>query len=56
MKKLLMMVLPLVSTTVLAHPGHLSGETLHGFLHAEHIITLAAVGIIVFVVSLLRGK
>ncbi len=56
MKKLLMMILPLVSTSILAHPGHLSAEATHGFLHVEHIVALAALGIIAFVVALLRDK
>ncbi len=56
MKKLLMMILPLASTSALAHPGHLPVETTHSFLHIEHIIALAAVGVIAFVVTLLRDK
>lgn len=56
MKKLLMMMLSLVSTSSLAHPGHLPVETTHGFLHIEHIIALAAIGVIAFVVTSLRDK
>ncbi len=56
MKKLLVTILLLTSTSALAHPGHLPVETAHGFLHIEHIIALAAVGVIAFVVTLLRDK
>lgn len=34
--------------TALAHPGHISNENIHSFLHVEHIITLSAIGIIAF--------
>ena len=60
--KLLMATLSLVATTALfpattlAHSGHLSNETVHGFLHVEHIIALVAVGLITYFVSVLRKK
>jgi hypothetical protein len=56
MKKLLVTILLLNSTLVMAHSGHLSNESLHSFLHIEHIITLAAIGVIAFAVILLRNK
>ncbi len=56
MKKLLVTILLLTSTSALAHTGHLSNESVHGFLHVEHIIALAVVGVIAFIVTLLRDK
>jgi len=53
---LLLLITPLVSTPLLAHPGHLSNESVHGFLHIEHIIALLAVGVAVLLVKKLRGK
>jgi ribose/xylose/arabinose/galactoside ABC-type transport system permease subunit len=53
---LLLMILSLLSTPVLAHPGHLSNDSLHSFLHVEHIIALLAIGLAVFLVKQLRGK
>jgi hypothetical protein len=48
--KLLPVMLSLASTSALAHPGHMPDETVHGLLHVEHIITLAAAGAIVYLV------
>mgnify|MGYP000471533422 CR=1 FL=1 len=61
MKKLftasfLLIVLSLSSMTVFAHSGHLSKESIHSFLHVEHIIVLAAFGLVVFALKLLRKK
>jgi hypothetical protein len=53
---LLLMITPLVSTPVLAHPGHLTDESVHGFLHIEHIIALLVIGIAVLLIRQLRGK
>jgi len=47
---------PLLSTPALAHPGHLSNDALHSFLHVEHIIALLAIGMAVYLVKALRGK
>ena len=51
----LALLLP-VSTSVSAHTGHLSNETVHSFLHVEHIIMLVAAGLIVYLVKTLRDK
>jgi hydrogenase/urease accessory protein HupE len=51
-----LLIMPLVSTPVLAHPGHLSDESVHGFLHVEHIIVLLAIGLAVLLVKQFRGK
>jgi hydrogenase/urease accessory protein HupE len=47
---------PLLSTPALAHPGHLSNDAVHGFLHVEHIIALLAIGMAVYLVKAFRGK
>ncbi len=51
--KLLLVFLSLLSTSALAHTGHLFNETVHGFLHVEHIITLLAVALIVYLVKII---
>jgi len=56
MKKSLTTILLLASTSAVAHPGHLTNESVHSFLHTEHIVALAALGAIAFVVTLLRNK
>jgi hypothetical protein len=48
--KLLLIVLPLISTTALAHPGHMTNESVHGFLHVEHIVALAMLGVVAYIV------
>ena len=60
--KLLLAALSLATTvalfpaTALAHTGHLANETVHGFLHAEHIIAITAIALIAYFVSILRNK
>ncbi len=56
MKKLSLATLLLTSTSALAHPGHLSNEAVHGFLHSEHIVMLAAVGLIAYVINVFNNK
>ncbi|MCK5003243.1 MAG: hypothetical protein KAJ92_03690 [Gammaproteobacteria bacterium] len=56
MKSLLIFILSLTSSTVLAHSGHLSNESVHGFLHIEHIIVLATFGLIALITKVLRNK
>ena len=51
-----LLLTPLYATPVLAHPGHLSNEAVHGFLHVEHIIALLAIGMAVYLVKAFRGK
>jgi len=53
---LLLLIMPLVSAPVLAHPGHLGDESVHGFLHTEHIIALLAIGVAVLLMKQLRRK
>jgi len=56
MKKLLLTVLALTSTSAQAHTGHLFNESAHGLLHAEHVITLAFIGIVALSIHILRNK
>lgn len=61
MKKLLISKLSLtlllpVSTSALAHTGHLPNESVHSFLHVEHIIMLAAAGLLVYLIKVLNNK
>jgi len=56
MKKLLITIFVLASTPVFAHPGHLTNEAVHSFLHTEHIIMLAALGIIAYVIKAFGNK
>ena len=56
MKKLLASTLALSSTSVLAHTGHLSNDSVHGLLHVEHIATLVAVGLIAYLVKVFISK
>jgi hydrogenase/urease accessory protein HupE len=55
-KYLLLTLLLLLSTSALAHTGHLANESAHGFLHVEHIIMLVAVGLVVYIVKVLSNK
>ncbi len=61
MKNLLLSKLSLAlllpfSTSVLAHTGHLPSESVHGFLHVEHIIMLAAAGLVVYLIKVSGNK
>lgn len=50
------MLTPLVSTSALAHSGHLSNDSVHGMLHIEHIVALLAIGLAVYLIKEFRGK
>ena len=54
--KLSLTLLLLVSTSVMAHTGHLSNESVHGLLHVEHIIMLAAAGLIIYLIKVSSNK
>ncbi len=54
--KLSLTLLLLFSTSALAHTGHLANESVHGFLHIEHIIMLAAAGLLVYLIKVLGNK
>ena len=49
-------ILALNPTTALAHTGHPHNETVHGFLHAEHLLVLAALGIVMVIVKVFVKK
>jgi len=51
-----LIVTPLLSTPVFAHPGHMSNDAVHGFLHIEHIIALLAIGLVVYLVKTFSDK
>ena len=51
MKKLLTLTLTLVSTSALAHSGHLPEESVHGLLHIEHIIGLIVFAFVAYTVA-----
>lgn len=56
MKKILIATLPLISTSALAHTGHLADDSIHGFLHVEHIAVLTAIGLVAYFIAVSRGK
>ena len=45
-----------ISTAAIAHTGHMANDTAHGFLHAEHIIMIAAISLSAYVIAVLRDK
>lgn len=49
-------VLALSSTQVFAHSGHMTNDAVHGLLHVEHIVALAALGVVAYVIKLMRDK
>lgn len=59
MKRLLTSTLSLItlsSGTAFAHAGHVANESLHGFLHVEHIIALAAIILAAYLLSTSKNK
>lgn len=59
MKKLRLiqlLVLSSAATDVLAHPGHDSGQLLHGLLHSEHVFYFLAVVTIGCAVAFIRSR
>ena len=54
--KLLLLTLFSVSTSVLAHPGHVANDNVHGFLHVEHIIMVAVAGLTVYLIKVFNDK
>ena len=46
----------LFPAAALAHTGHLANDSVHGFLPVEHIIAIAAIGLITYLVSVIRRK
>jgi len=56
MKNLLTTIFLLASTSALAHPGHLTDESAHSFLHSEHIVMLAVLGVIAYFIKSFNNK
>jgi len=46
----------MISTNVIAHPGHMADESVHGFLHVEHIVALIAMIVVAAVIAWSRDK
>ncbi len=51
-----LLVLSLAASDVLAHPGHDTGQFLHGFLHVEHVLYFLAVVSAACVVAFIRSR
>ena len=51
MKKILVAALSLMPTSLLAHAGHLTNESVHSFLHIEHIVAIVAIALIIYLVK-----
>jgi hypothetical protein len=56
MNKLLLVTLALLSSSAVAHPGHLADDSVHGLLHIEHIILLVVAAGIVFTINAFRNR
>ena len=54
MKNIFISILSLIPVVSLAHSGHLTSESMHGFLHAEHIIMFVVIGVVAYIVKVLR--
>ena len=46
----------LVPAAALAHTGHFIDSSTHSFLHSEHLIMIAVIGCIVYVMTVVRNK
>ena len=46
----------LASPAAFAHTGHGINESVHGLLHAEHVVAIAAAGIIALAALSMRDK
>jgi hydrogenase/urease accessory protein HupE len=53
---LLTIISVLTSTSALAHTGHLTTESLHSFIHVEHIVLLVMVGLVALSTYISRNK
>ena len=56
MKKIIMATLTLISTSALAHTGHVADESLHSALHSEHLMVLAAIILTAYVAVVFGRK
>ena len=55
-RNLLPATLALVTGNAMSHGGHLPNEAVHGFLHVEHIVMLATVGLAVYLIKNINNK
>jgi hypothetical protein len=46
----------LISTSALAHTGHLTVDSVHSFIHVEHIVLLVMVGLVALSLYVSRNK
>ncbi len=49
-----LMLSSLVSTSVFAHTGHLANESVHGWLHVEHIVAIVTIGLVIYTIKALH--
>jgi hypothetical protein len=59
MKKLLTSTLSLITMTsgaAIAHTGHMTNESMHGLLHVEHIIALAAIVLAAYLLGTTKNR
>ena len=59
MKKLLTSTLSLITMTsgaAIAHSGHMTNESVHGFLHIEHIMALAAIVLTAYLLAKSKNR
>ena len=55
MKSIFISILSLIPMPSLAHLGHLPSESMHGFLHVEHIIMFVVIGVVAYIVKVLHN-
>ena len=53
---LITVVSSLATTSALAHTGHMTNESIHSFLHVEHIVAITAIALIAYFVNVMRNK
>ena len=56
LSKALALLPMLAAPAVFAHTGHGINESVHGLLHVEHVVALAAAGLIALATFSLRNK
>ena len=39
-----------------AHTGHLTEDSMHSFLHTEHIIMFLLIGLVIYTLNIFRDK
>ena len=51
-----LLITTVFSPAAFAHGGHVANESVHGFLHIEHIVLLIVIGVAGYLVKSLREK